>query len=136
MYLRSVVTRLLRISDLRKNKNWPASNDKYCVMHGDENCPLIWKTRIFVTAHPSRLQGIKWCRRLFGIIKERIESSARIAFLKAIEYQQNSRFEPKFASIFQSAFCGYEIKNVGLLHYHVASNQISDTQQSTVVSED
>ena len=56
------------------------------ITHMDENYPLIRKSQIILTAHPSALHGIKLCRRLCLIIKERFESSSGIAFVKAMEY--------------------------------------------------
>ena len=82
--LKHVVSRSLRISELKKNKNWP-SIEKFGITHMEENYSSNRKSQIIGSAHPSTLQGTKLCRRLFLIIKERFEASSGIESMKAME---------------------------------------------------
>ena len=65
-------------------KNWP-SIEKFGITHMEENYSSNRKSQIIGSAHPSILQGIKLCRRLFLIIKERFEASSWIESMKAME---------------------------------------------------
>ena len=80
--LKHVVSRLL--ANFRIEKNWP-SIEKFGITHVEENYSSNQKSQIIGNAHPSTLQGIKLCRHLFLIIKERFEASSVIESMKAMK---------------------------------------------------